>query len=101
MNADEPLPSLHEAVLDDATLSDLFRDLELSARVLDVRAKGHPTRHASTEVWSLVRAREALSEGSVLGVQIRYAFGSVVWRDTLMRVAGGTRLVRIQEPTLD
>lgn len=92
------LPPVHTALLDGDTLAALLGDLALTARVLDVRVKAHPTSHASTDSWSLEAACLALAEGRVRGVQVRYALGSEVWRDTLMLTPEGTRLVRIQEP---
>jgi hypothetical protein len=89
-------------VLDDATLGDLFRDLSLAARVLDVRVKGSATPHASGEAWGLLEARAAFVQKAVLGIQIRYQLANAeIWRDTLMHTALGIRLVRIKEPNLE
>jgi hypothetical protein len=92
------LPSVHTALLDAETLAALFRDLSLAAKVLDVRAKGSATSHASSEPWSLDAAFDALTRSRVSGIQIRYLLGNETWRDTLMCTRDGTRLVRIREP---
>lgn len=98
MNPAVELPDVHTALLDAETLAALFRDLAAGARILDVRAKGHPTSHASTAAWSLHAAQAALAQGQVSGIQVRYELASDVWRDTLMPTPEGTRLVRIKEP---
>lgn len=98
MNPAVELPNVHTALLDAATLAALFRDLAVGARILDVRAKGHATSYAGAAAWSLDAARAALTQGQVSGIQVRYALGSDVWRDTLMHTPEGTRLVRIKEP---
>jgi hypothetical protein len=92
------LPPVHTALLDADTLAALLRDLALRANVLDVRVKAHVASHASTDSWSLEAACRALAEGRLRGVQVRYALGADVWRDTLMLTPEGTRLVRIREP---
>ncbi len=97
MVEESELPSVHVAVLDGDTLADLFRDLSLLGRVLEVRVKQQVQAHASATPWELGAARAALAAGQVNGVQIRYALGADVWCDTLMPVPGGTRLVRIRE----
>ncbi len=98
MNPTVDLPNVHTALLDAETLAALFRDLAVGASILDVRAKGSATSHASTAAWSLDAARVALIEGQVSGVQVRYVLDADIWRDTLMRTPEGTRLVRIKEP---
>lgn len=98
MNPPAELPDVHTALLDAETLACLFRDLSVSARILDVRVKAHATLYASTEAWTLEAARAALAQGQLGGVQIRYLLGTDLWRDTLMCTSEGTRLVRIREP---
>jgi hypothetical protein len=92
------LPSVHMAVLNADEVRDLFRDLSLVARILEVRVKGHPTAYGSTTPWTLVQARDALAARSVSGIQIRYAHQADVWCDTLMHSDEGVRLVRIKDP---
>lgn len=91
-----PLADLQDAVIDDATLDRLLFDLGACATVLEVRVKGAPAEHASGPVPELDRAVADLRAGRVLGVQIRYRFGGTDWCDTLLRVSGGIRIVRMQ-----
>lgn len=99
MTAELQLPGVHSALLDADTLAELFRDLSLVARVLDVRVKGHPASYSSSAEWTLDAAGAALASGQVGAIQVRYELGAEVWRDTLLRTAEGTRLVRIKEPS--
>jgi hypothetical protein len=92
------LPDLQDVILDDATLRQLVFDIRACARILDVRVKGGATEYASEEEPSLEHALESLAARHVLGVQVRYVHQGAIWRDTLIAVAGGTRLVRTQEP---
>ena len=42
---------------------------------------------------------ERLRQGTVRGIQIRYAYDEKIWRDTLLRSrSGGIRIVRMIEP---
>jgi hypothetical protein len=93
---DIPLPSLQDAVLDDATLDQLFFDLEASAELCAVLVKGAPSEHAEDAPLSLAGARETLRAGG-RAVQIRYRYGGAEWWDTLVPTPGGTRLVRIEQ----
>jgi hypothetical protein len=44
---------------------------------------------------SLELARNALAAGVASAVQLRYRFGGQEWWDTLVRIEGGVRLIRI------
>lgn len=96
----QPLPELHDAVLDRATLHQLALDLESCARVLDVRTKGGRTARADAAPVDLREALAALESGGVFAVQVRYLYEGAEWRDTLMRAPAGVRLVRMQIPEL-
>jgi hypothetical protein len=87
------LPPLYESVLDDATLDALFADVG-SLEDIVVTVKGGATEHAADAPVDLPSAREALAVGRVRGVQLRYVHEGITWCDTLIRVAGGARLVR-------
>ncbi len=91
------LPKVQEAILDEATLDRLFFDVAHVAELLEVVTKGAPEAHAAdpTAPDRLERAREALRAGRAFGVQLRYRFADTEWWDTLMRVPGGVKLVRI------
>ncbi len=94
----EPLPDLHQAVLDEAGLHELVRDLGRAARVLSVRLKAGAGRRAEGEA-SLEQAARQLVSGALRGVQVRYGFEGRVWCDTMLRVSEGYRVVRMEEPT--
>lgn len=94
----EDLPDLHQAWLDEATLDDLFRDIELLTEVVAVTRKDGSQAMASEETLTLARARELLSAGEVRGIQIRYRHQGGEWWDTLLRTPRGVKLVRIRHP---
>ncbi len=91
-----PLPDLQDAVLAEAEVDALFADLATHATVGEIVWKGGATDRAQGAAPSLQDAREALRSGAVRGVQIRYLHEGRRWWDTLMRVPGGVRLVRIE-----
>lgn len=90
----EPLPELHQGELDEGTLRALFDDLERHTEVLDVLVKG--AGYANEAPVPLREAQAALTSGAVRGVQVRYRWDGAEWRDTLMRTAGGVRVVRMR-----
>lgn len=97
MDSDPPLPELHEALLDEATLDQLFFDIRHAAELIGVSFKGGLQGHAVEGNGEdlLSQARRALSERSIVGVQLRYVHGGREWWDTLMCTTEGIRLVRI------
>jgi hypothetical protein len=93
---DPPLPEVYESVLSWDRLDDLLGDIEAATEVLDVMVKGHPVACAGHVGRDLAAARSALRDGTAIAVQIRYRHKGAEWRDTLMRVGDGVRVVRIQ-----
>lgn len=93
-----PLPDLHQGLLDDATVDQLFRDLASFARILEIIPKFADRRPVEdgASVLSLEEARSLLQSGAVRGVQVRYQHEGAQWWDTLMRTPQGVRLVRIR-----
>lgn len=91
----EALPSLQEAVLDATTLARLVTDIQGLTVVDEVLLKGGAIARASTQRHSLADAVEALQQGHVLGVQVRYRYQGQCWWDTLLHTPQGIRLVRI------
>ena len=89
------LPPVHQAVLDEATLEQLFQDIEGCTRLLEIIVKGAATDYALESNPSLTEAREALLSGQVRGIQIRYLYDNKQWWDTLIRGTEGIRLTRI------
>ncbi len=96
----EPLPDLHDAVIDPATLWQLADDVETHTELLDVRQKGGASSRADPVEVALRDAFRALEQGSVFGVQVSYRFDGAEWRDTLMKTPQGIRIVRMQMPVL-
>jgi hypothetical protein len=92
------LPILWKATLDDPMLDQLFTDLESAAEGLSVQVKGDPREYASTDPLTLDAARHRLRAGDVRGVQVRYRYDGREWTDTVLRVPGGYRLVRMEAP---
>jgi hypothetical protein len=90
------LPNLQDALLDDATVDALFHDVSSSTQLLEIVFKGSAEQMTPEPAEaSLARARTALRERTVFGVQLRYRFGATEWWDTLIPMPGGVRLVRI------
>lgn len=97
MDEELPLPDLHQATLDEATLEQLFFDIRHAAELLSVSLKGGEQARASglDGADPLEQARELLRQGRVAGAQLRYRHDGRVWCDTLMNSPEGVRLVRI------
>jgi hypothetical protein len=91
-----PLPQLQDALLDPETLEQLLQDIQRCTVVKEVLLKGGALAMASEQSVPLAEASEALREGRVLGVQIRYWYDGADWWDTLMRTPKGIRLIRIE-----
>jgi hypothetical protein len=93
-----PLPDLQDAVIDEATLDQLFFDIAQGAELLAIVYKGTAgAADAALAPPDLAAARGALRGDRVLGVQLRYRHAGVEWWDTLLRTARGVRLVRIAQ----
>ena len=93
-------PGVYAADLNAEQLSALFCDIESCGQVREILVKREPTHHVHPdESVSLRQGRRQLENGSILALQIRYAFGSAVWWDTLLRRPTGIALVRIQAPS--
>lgn len=86
---------LQDAVLDRDMVDRLFFDVREAAELLGVTVKGALESMASAEGIDLDAARDALHDGRVAGVQLRYRFEGTEWWDTLLWTRGGIRLVRI------
>jgi hypothetical protein len=97
MTANE-LPPLWQATFDDRTLDQYFSDLASAADVLSVQAKADSRNYASADPLTLDAARDRLTAGDVRGVQVHYRFDGREWTDTVLRVPGGYRLVRMEAP---
>jgi hypothetical protein len=95
-DTEQPLPELQDAMLDPGTLDQLITDLTTMTSDLSVRLKTHPEILTGAEPASLEEGLQALRNGDVLGIQVRYRYGADRWCDTLLRTGDGIRLVRIR-----
>jgi len=89
-----PVP-VHDAILDDATVDQLFFDIAHTTELIAVAAKpahGLAPQPAADALWS---AHRALQAHRISAVQLRYRFAGEEWWDTVMWTAAGIRLVRI------
>lgn len=93
------LAQVQEAVLDDGTLQQLFFDLSQLAQIVEVRLKAAERAYATDSAPTLEAARHAVATRDALAVQLRYRYRNAEWIDTILRVDGGFRLVRVQAPT--
>ncbi len=93
------LPPLHDVLLDDDTVTQLFFDVGHAAELLAVSVKSPGARRAdepaAASLAGLDQALRALLEGRVAGVQLRYRHAGEEWWDTLARTPAGVRLIRI------
>ena len=89
-----PVPPMWQADLDADALGRLFADLAAAAEVLSVRGKGGQRGYASDDQITPSTAHEQLAAGVLAGVQVRYRYDGHEWTDTVLRTAGGFRLVR-------
>lgn len=92
-----PLPEMREALLSNDDVKMLAADLEAHTQVHAVFCKGaRQTQTGPSDALPLAEAIERLLARTVLAIQVRYAFESREWTDTLMAMPGGFRLVRCQ-----
>jgi len=92
-----PTP-FHDAVLDEATVAQLFFDIAHAAELVGVSQKGHGARRAEEPArphGSLDAVYQAFVARRIAGVQLRYRIGGEEWWDTLTHTAHGVRLIRI------
>ncbi len=100
MNHDDPidLPEVEVDVIDEAALRALADAVGEHGTGLEVTVKHGATMFAPEQTFGLADSVDALVEGAVLGVQLRYRFGELYWMDTILRTPAGYRVVRMQEP---
>jgi hypothetical protein len=90
------LPELGDSLVDPRTLEQLFFDLEHATELVSVTVKERGARRSSAVAVTLTHAHERLLAGDVAGIQVRYRHAGGEWWDTLMRVPGGVRIIRIR-----
>jgi hypothetical protein len=96
MNETPELPDLHESILDEATLDQLFTDIEALTRVVEVIPKTVSQGYVQEGSISLDEGRQMLRDGDCRALQVRYLYDGALWWDTLMAQPNGTRVVRIR-----
>lgn len=97
MNQIEPLPTIWDKLLDQATLDQYFKDLATHAEMISVQEKLSPTEYVSENTMDWSEAREKVMSGDARAVQIRYHYDEQEWCDTLMRQVSGVKLIRIAQ----
>lgn len=101
MIENEPLPALHQQLLDDETLEALVADLTALAQILEVRGKSGAARHSTAEDLSLADAVDLLRRNDLRGVQVRYVYQGEEWLDSLIHSSGGILLTRMNMTQVD
>lgn len=87
------LPPICDVLLDDATVDQLFFDVDAAAEFLGASIRPAGATRADERPATLADARAAVRAGG--GAQLRYRHGGEQWWDTLMPTPAGVRLVRI------
>ncbi len=98
MSHPAPLPDLHQAEIDEATLRQLFEDVSTHTELMEVipkyAAAGYVPEIASI---TLAEGLDLLLGGGVRALQLRYRHDGTIWWDTLMPTPEQIfRIVRIQ-----
>ena len=97
----EDLPPLREAMLTEADVAALFDDIRTHGTEVQLMQKrGARNSHASVNSDSSLQvAKRLFLSGEVQRLQVRYRWNALLWIDTLVRQAAGTRLVRVSHQT--
>jgi hypothetical protein len=95
-----PMPEMRQGMLSNGDLKELCADLTQLAHILSIQTRARGNTNAETRSSSLDDALQELWDGKLHAVQIRYAYDSHEWTDTLMRADGHVRVIRCQHPTL-
>lgn len=98
MSHPAPLPDLHQAELDDATLRQLFQDVAAHTELMEVIPKYAAAAYVpEIAAITLTEGLELLLAGNIRALQLRYRHDGTIWWDTLMPTPQHTfRIVRIQ-----
>jgi hypothetical protein len=89
------LPDMHQATLDDATLSELIADVEQLGSDVEVIQKAAARELVNATPLTSAEARAQLAAGRIRAFQLRYDYDGARWCDTLTRFQTGYRLTRI------
>src|SRR5690606_27147520 len=88
---------VYEGQLDARGLAELLGDLELAARVTEIRTKGGPALHSGASCQSIRELADQLRARAIVAAQVHYEHRGMAWVDTLMvgaPASAGYRLVR-------
>ncbi len=95
----DPIPHVpvHDAILEPATIAQLFFDIGHAAELVGITLKHAGARRAAaaSAAPSLDDAHRRFAAREVAAVQLRYRFAGEEWWDTLAHTPAGVRLVRI------
>ena len=94
------MPEMRQGMLSHTDLKELCADLTQLTRILSIQTRMRGNTNAETHTSSLDDALQELWDGKLQAVQIRYAYDSHEWTDTLMRADSHVRVIRCQHPTL-
>ncbi len=93
------LPPMRQAVLSREQVEALFSDIGYYGTEIQLMKRDSPTAQTAAgnvkSVQQLECAKNALFDGSVSRVQIRYRWQQILWIDTLKVDQGGYHIVRI------
>lgn len=91
------LPEICQGILDSERLWELVNDLTRLTRIHEISVKGGDFSLAERTKVTLETAVELLLQGQVRGVQVWYTWNDTVWADTLLRISGGIKIVRMPQ----
>ena len=95
--AADALPDLHQAVLDTATVEQLFHDIESCAQLAELIPKYAAHGYVPPDAaLTAAEARSLLLTRQLRALQLRYRYDGADWWDTLQVLPDGFRLVRIR-----
>ncbi|WP_442483233.1 hypothetical protein [Aeoliella sp. SH292] len=88
-------PDLYQATIDNATLTELFRDIAALGMDVEVIPKQNAREQVGVASMTLTEAYTALREQSIRATQVRYTHAGQRWCDTIAPSDNGWRLIRI------
>jgi hypothetical protein len=90
-----PLPNVHQAVLDDGTLEALLSDVAAFGKDIEAIPKTQARQEVKHASIPLDQAAVALRDRSITALQLRYSYEASRWCDTIVATNEGWRLTRI------
>ena len=90
------LAELQDALIDESTLNQWFRDLEQCTEITEIIPKFAARTAVVESAISLSDARDQLVGKQLRGVQVRYRYLGAEWWDTVLAAGAHFRLVRIR-----